>query len=271
MEPIFRIENLNVAYARRTILRQVSLQVMPGEVLALVGPNGAGKTTLIKASSGVIPLQSGRVFAQGKNIAILPPGERARLIAVVPQARFLPEGYTVRQTVQLGRTAYLGWLGQPAPLDRQRVEWALERTDTLSLAGRLINELSGGEQQRVLLARALCQDPPVLLLDEPTTHLDIRHQASLLNLVREIASERQMAVLVALHDLNMVGIYTDRVALLVDCELRAIGAPHEVLTAERLFEAYQTHMSVIAHPTYGTPLILPNGTQPKNQGGESRP
>lgn len=256
-----KIDNLEVAYIRRRIIRQVSFEVAPGEIMALIGPNGAGKTTLIKAVSGVIPLQAGSIMVGGRNIAALQPAERARAIAVVPQARVLPEGYTVRQTVMLGRTAYLGWLGQPTADDRKRVQWALERTSTLDLADRMINELSGGEQQRVLLARALAQDTPVLLLDEPTTHLDLRHQSGLLNLARELASERKLAVLLALHDLNMAALYTDRVALLVEGELRAVGSPQQVLTAERLFEAFQTQMNVIAHPLYGTPLILPDGKQ----------
>ncbi len=257
--PLLNVENLEVAYGSRQIVRRVSLQVWPGEVVALIGPNGAGKTTLLKAISGVVPYQSGKVTAQGRRIAGLPASQRARTIAVVPQARFLPEGYTVRQTVMLGRTAYLGWLGQPAPQDIARVEEALERSGTLELAERPINELSGGEQQRVLLARALAQDTPVLLLDEPTTHLDLRHQSTLLNLVRELASERKLAVLLALHDLNMAALYTDRVALLVGGELCAIGAPQEVLTPANMLKAYQTHMDVILHPVYGTPLILPNG------------
>ncbi len=257
--PALSVDKLEVYYGARRVVHQVSLSVRPGEVIALIGPNGAGKTTLLKAVSGVIPHQAGQVIAQGHSIDRLSPAERARSIAVVPQAHLFPEGYTVRQTVLLGRTAYLGWLGQTTPHDRERALWAMQRTGTLELSERMIHELSGGEQQRVLLARALAQDTPILLLDEPTTHLDLRYQSGLLNLVRELCAERRLAILIALHDLNLAGLYTDRVALLVAGELRAFGLPHEVLTASILNEAYQTPLNVTTHPFYGTPLILPDG------------
>jgi iron complex transport system ATP-binding protein len=159
----------------------------------------------------------------------------------------------------MGRTPYLGWLGEPTPRDRLRVEWSLQRTGLAELAQNRVGELSGGEQQRVLLARALAQQTPVLLLDEPTAHLDLRHQSDLLHLVRTLANEEHLAVLMALHDLNLVALYADQVALLVGGRLAALGAPLEVLTAERLTEAYQVPLRVISHPDYGTPLVLPDG------------
>ncbi len=259
---MLEIESLTVKYGEKTALQSVSLKVAPGELLALIGPNGAGKTSLIRAASGVLKSQTGVVRVQGKDIRQLSPADRARLLAVVPQARNLPETFTVWQTVMLGRTPYLSWLGNPGATDRARVEWALQRTGALELAGRLVGELSGGEQQRVLLARALAQDTPILLLDEPTTHLDLRHQSGLLSLVKELAGERGLAVLMALHDLNLAAIYADRVALLVGGRLQAIGAPAEVLTPNRLSEAYGVPVEVIRHPEYGTPLVLPDGKTP---------
>jgi iron complex transport system ATP-binding protein len=175
----------------------------------------------------------------------------------------LPPSFTVYETVLLGRTPYLGWMGKPGPHDRRRVGWALEKTHTEELAERRIGELSGGEQQRVLLARALAQDTPVLLLDEPTAHLDLRHQSSLLNLVQELAHEQRLAVLMALHDLNLVALYSDRVALLVDGRLKITGSPEEVLTPAQLTESYRIPLSVTTHPEYGTPLILPDGRNPR--------
>jgi iron complex transport system ATP-binding protein len=135
----------------------------------------------------------------------------------------------------------------------------MERTDTLDLGERRIGELSSGEQQRVLLARALAQDTPILLLDEPTAHLDLHHQANLLSLVGDLRREQGLAVMMALHDLNLAGLYADRVALLVEGRLQALGTPAEVLTAPRLEEAYRVPLSVISHPEYGTPLVLPDG------------
>jgi len=253
------IQSLTVGYGARTVLKDISLSVAKGEVMALIGPNGSGKTTLIRAVSGVLDLRLGQVLVDGKDVKHLSPAQRAARMAVVPQARNLPESFTVYQTVLLGRTPYLSWLGHPGEKDFARLEWALERTDTKMLADRLIGELSGGEQQRVLLARALAQDTPILLLDEPTAHLDINHQARLLNLVQELAREQSLAILMALHDLNLVALYADRVALLVNGSVAALGNPKEVLTPDTLALAYGIHLKVILHPDYGTPLVLPDG------------
>jgi len=253
------IQSLTAGYGARTVLTDISLSVAKGEVMALIGPNGSGKTTLIRAVSGVLDLRAGQVLVDGKDVKHLSPAQRATRMAVMPQARNLPESFTVYQTVLLGRTPYLSWLGHPGEKDFARLEWALERTDTKMLADRLIGELSGGEQQRVLLARALAQDTPILLMDEPTTHLDINHQARLLNLVQELAREQNLAILMALHDLNLVALYADRVALLVNGSVAALGNPKEVLTPDTLALAYGIHLKVITHPEYGTPLVLPDG------------
>jgi iron complex transport system ATP-binding protein len=197
--------------------------------------------------------------AVGDDLAAMTASQRARKLAVVPQARNLPEPYTVWQTVLLGRTPYLGWLGQASGRDRERVRWALERTETLDLAERRIGELSGGEQQRVLLARALAQETPILLLDEPTAHLDLHHQTLLLDLVYTLTRENHLTVLMALHDLNLAALYADRVALLVDGRLQAVGTPVEVLTADQLSQAYRLPLHVITHPDFGVPLVLPDG------------
>jgi iron complex transport system ATP-binding protein len=264
-EAVIQVDALSVRYPSTpgvaSVLHTVSLDVRQGEVLALIGPNGAGKTTLIRAISGVIRPSSGQVRVQGCDLASLSPRQRARILAVVPQARNLPEAFTVWQAVMMGRTPHLDWLGQATADDRQRVEWALQRTACQELADRPLGELSGGEQQRALLARALAQDTPTLLLDEPTAHLDLRHQAGLLNLVRELARERGLAVLMALHDLNLVAMYADRVALLSEGRLAALGTPEQVLTPEILMAAYQVALSVVPHPEYGTPLILPDGRE----------
>jgi iron complex transport system ATP-binding protein len=261
---MLQIHSLSVGYGPRLVLHDISLHIQPGEIVALIGPNGAGKTTLIRAVSGVIRPQSGGLHAGGENLAGMTSAQRARKLAVVPQARNLPEPYTVWQTVLLGRTPYLGWLGQPSERDQERVRWALERTETLELAERRIGELSGGEQQRALLARALAQETPILLLDEPTAHLDLHHQTTLLDLVYALTRENHLTVLMALHDLNLAAIYADRVALLVDGSLQAVGTPAEVLTAERLSQAYRLPLHVIPHPDFGVPLVLPDGVGRRN-------
>ena len=253
------IEHVTVGYDGRAVLQDVSMRMGRGQVVALVGPNGAGKSTLIRAISGVVQLQHGDVRINGALLSRLSAMERARYLSVVPQARSLPPAFTVYETVLMGRTPHLGWLGRAGPRDRELVEYALEHTQMRALADRHVGELSGGEQQRVLLARALAQDTPVMLLDEPTTHLDLQHRENLIQLIRDLALNKSLAVLMVLHDLNLAGLYADRVALLVEGRLIATGLPTEVLTEERLSKVYGIPVHVIPHPEYGSPLVLPDG------------
>jgi iron complex transport system ATP-binding protein len=251
------IRGLTIKYGEKEVLTDINLTVKPGEVVALVGPNGAGKSTLIRAISGILPIHGGDVAYGDQRIISLSHSARARILGVVPQARQLGGAFTVEQTVMLGRTAYMSWLGKAQPEDDAAVQWAMKQTVVNNLAGRRNAELSGGEQQRVLLARALAQLTPVLLLDEPTNHLDLQHQINFLSLVRELTRQENLAVLMAMHDLNQISTYADRVALLVDGEMLALGGPGEVLTVENIISAYGTPVEIIRHPKYGTPLILP--------------
>jgi cobalamin transport system ATP-binding protein len=254
---MLKIQNLSVSYGSRRILQDVSFEVQSGEVLALIGPNGAGKSTLIRAVSGVIPY-SGRVRTNGDDFAALPTLQRARYIATVPQAVSLPPAYTVWETVLFGRTPHLGFLGQPSPKDEQIARQSLQRVSALPFADRRVGELSGGEQQRILLARALCQSTPILLLDEPTAHLDLQYQVGLLELVHELAHKDHLAVLVALHDLNLAAHYADRIALMVAGNIKAMGSAKDVLQPELIEEAYCLPVLVVQHPFLDIPLVLPN-------------
>src|SRR5512143_1473860 len=253
---MLKIENLTVAYNARRILHGVSLDVIAGEIVTLIGPNGAGKSTLIRAVSGVVPIESGETSIDGQSLKQLTTTERARRLAVVPQARNLPPAFSVYESILLGRTPYLGWFGRTSPADHERVRHALELTQLQSLADRRVGELSGGEQQRVLLARALAQDTPVMLLDEPITHLDLQHRESLVHLVRELAIGKSLAVLMVLHDLNLASLYADRISLLVEGKIEATGTPSEVLTETTLSRVYHVPVHIIPHPEYGNPLIL---------------
>jgi len=220
-------------------LNGVSFSLNSGEVLAVIGPNGAGKTSLLRALSGIQPAESGQMLLDGRDVAKLSPVERARWMAVVPQARQLPALFTGYQTVMLGRTPHINWLGRTLPQDEAAVHQAMQRTGTLELAERRVDELSGGEQQRLLLARALAQGSPLLLLDEPTTHLDLHYQISLMDNIRSLAHDDGLAVLLVTHDLHLVARYSNRVALLVGGELLSQGTPQEVLTPDLLSRAYQ--------------------------------
>ncbi len=257
---MLKIEGLSVSYGLRRVLHDVSLEVNSGEVVALIGPNGAGKSTLVRAVSGVIPAQSGRIFSDDRDLTTLPPMQRARLLAVVPQAASLPAAFTVWETVLMGRTPYLNFLGQTSARDEEIVRFTLQRVDALDLAERRVGELSGGEQQRVLLARALAQSTPILLLDEPTAHLDLHYQVGLLELVSKLARKDHLAVLLALHDLNLAACYADSLVLLVDGKIKAAGTPRQVLTSELISQTYHLPVQVVPHPFADAPLVLPSSS-----------
>jgi ABC-type cobalamin/Fe3+-siderophores transport system ATPase subunit len=251
------INSLSVAYGTRLVLHEVSFELPSGCMLAVIGPNGAGKTTLIRALTGILIPQSGQIQIDGRDINHLTAAERARRIAVVPQARQLPPAFTAWETVLLGRTPHLNWLGQTSRRDEEITRQAMERTHTLELAERPVGELSGGEQQRLLLARALAQAAPILLMDEPTAHLDLKYQYSLLEEVRLLAQKDRLSVLVVLHDLNLVARYADQAALLVDGKLRALGPTTEVLTGDVLSEAYQVPLEVLHAGKGGEAYVIP--------------
>ena len=254
---MLKIQFLSVSYGPRRVLHEVSLDVQSGEVVALIGPNGAGKSTMIRAVSGVI-LYTGHVRTNGDDLASLSPIQRARYIATVPQAVSLPPAYTVWETVLFGRTPHLGFLGQPSQKDEEIARQSLARVSALPFAERRVGELSGGEQQRILLARALCQSSPILLLDEPTAHLDLQYQVGILQLVQELAHRDNLAVLVALHDLNLAAHYADRIALMVAGKIKALGTPKDVLQADLIQEAYCLPVSVVKHPFLDLPWVLPS-------------
>lgn len=256
-DPIMQIQAISAKYGDNLALDKITLDVEQGEIVGLIGPNGAGKSTLIKVLSGVLRASGGEVFVHGQPIISLSPAARARKIAVVPQARQLGGAFSVRQAVLLGRTAYLGFLGKPGESDLKILEWAMKETAVDTLADRKLAEISGGEQQRVLLARALAQDARVLLLDEPTNHLDLKYQVSLLRLLRELVDREKLSVLMAMHDLNQVSGVVDRVALLVDGSLRCVGKPEQVLTPENIQEAYQTEVETFLHPGSGKHYLFP--------------
>jgi iron complex transport system ATP-binding protein len=251
------IKNLNVTYGHRVVLEDVSFQLSKGHILGLIGPNGAGKTTLIRAISGVILPKSGVILADRINLLNRSVMERARLIAVVPQARSLPGAFTGWETVLLGRTPYLNWLGQVSQTDENIARHAMEMTDTLDLMDRRLEELSGGEQQSLLLARALAQSAPILLLDEPTTHLDLHHQVALLNQVHHLAKQRNLTVVMVLHDLNQVSRFADEVVLLVDGKVHAHAQTKEVMKSQTLSKAFEVGLKVVKTPGSRFPVVIP--------------
>jgi len=243
------------------VLEGVSLRVEPGKVTALVGPNGSGKTTLIRVASGLLEASQGtaRVTSRPLPLSRMSPEARAGLVAVVPQAAYLPPDFTVEETVRLGRMAARGWLAPETEADRKASEAVLQAVGLVRLSGRPLGKLSGGEQQRTLIGRALAQGAPILLLDEPTAHLDLRHQLEVLRLVRSLAASGNYAVLLALHDLNLVARFADEVFLLVSGRIVASGPPQAVLREDILSAAYGVPVQVLEHPVHHTPLVVPDG------------
>lgn len=250
-------QRLTCGYGRRTIFQDLSLVVEPGEVLALIGPNGAGKTTLLRALARLLRPRSGTVLLAGADVWNLTPRAVARRLAFAPQSEGVAWPVTVEQAIALGRAPHRGWLLPYNARDRQVLEQVLAQTGLQALRQQLVTQLSGGELRRVILARALAQEPTVLLLDEPTTHLDLRYQAELLLLMRRLAQRDGLAVVVTLHDLNQAATCATRVALLASGALVAVGSPAEVLTPAILSPVYGVDVVVTPHPMYGTPMVVP--------------
>jgi len=264
---MLEIRNLTLSYGERVALRDVSLSLARGELLGVVGPNASGKSSLIRAITRVVPPLRGEVWLEGSPVRDLSQRELALRVAVVPQNPYLPEAFTALEVVLMGRTPHLGLLQSEGRADVAAVRRALEQTDAWDLAARRIGELSGGERQRVVVARALAQETPLLLLDEPTAHLDVGHQAAVLNLVRWLCRSEGKAVLAVVHDLTLAAQYCDRLAMLSEGRLVATGSPHEVLSPEVLASVYCTRVWVFAHPLTGRPVVtpVPDGTGPGGQ------
>jgi len=244
-------------YAGVNVLHEVSMEVAAGEMLAIVGPNGSGKSTLLRVLAGTMRPWRGRVELEGAPLDSFDRRALARRIASVSQENTVAFCFTVMEIVLMGRAPHLGAFRFEGRRDLEIAEAALDRFDLLPLARRHIEELSGGERKRVFLARALTQEPRVMLLDEPTAFLDLKHVVGIFTRLRELASSRGMAVVATLHDLNAAAAYADRVMLLKDGRVVGCGAPAEVLTERNLRSVYETEIYVGTNPITGKIAILP--------------
>lgn len=250
------VRGITVSYNGTPVLREISMAVGAGEMVAVIGPNGSGKTTLLRAVAGMLSPRSGEVAIEGHPVAGLSRREAARLVAMVPQDPVIPLGMTALEYTLLGRTPYIGYWAAESAEDRRLAAEALDRLGAGGLAGRPIDRLSGGERQRVVLARALAQDSHALLLDEPTTALDIGHQQTVLELVDGLRRERGTAVLGAFHDLTLAAQYADRMVLLVEGRIAAEGRPGEVLDPALLSRFSGARVTVLEGPG-GEPIVVP--------------
>jgi ABC-type cobalamin/Fe3+-siderophores transport system ATPase subunit len=248
-------ERIAAGYRDHVVLRDVELALSRGELVALVGPNGAGKSTLLRCLAGLVRPTSGRVSLDGRDVRHLDRAAIARRIAVVPQSFEPLFPFTVREIVALGRTPRLGVLGLPTALDLAAVDHAIRDLDLEPLAARPIDRLSGGERQRAVLAMALAQGGDVLLLDEPTVHLDPGHQRATMALIRRLVRERSLAALAVLHDLNLAAAMCDRIVVLSEGRVVADGTPIGVLDALTVQRVFGPDLEVGTHA--GLPVVLP--------------
>ena len=251
------IQGVTLAYGAVPALDGVTLDVPGGDFLGILGPNGSGKTTLLRTISRALAPTAGAVLLDGDEVRRLSPNALARRMAVVPQSAPPSLDFTAGELVLMGRSPYQGRWGGETRRDREVAGEAMRLTNTLAFFDRPCATLSGGEYQRVLVARALAQEPETLLLDEPTAHLDLSAQIGLLELLHRLNRERGITLLAVLHDLNLAATYCRRLALLSRGRLVALGAPEEVLTAERVGEVYGAEVLVRPHPLTGGPMIVP--------------
>ena len=228
-----------------------------GELVGIVGPNGSGKTTILQIISGVLKPAHGRVVISDSDVAHLSTKEKAKLVSVVPQSPTLPPTFTVRELVLMGRNPHLRLLEWEGQTDLKIAKYWMELTGTKHLADRSIYTLSGGERQRAILAMALTQETPILLMDEPTSNLDLVHQTSVMDLIQDIQRVRRGTVLIAMHDLTLASQYCNRLIMLANGKVFAEGEPTDVLTKENICAVYDTKVVVVPHPENRGTIIVP--------------
>jgi iron complex transport system ATP-binding protein len=253
---MIELNNVSLGYDHRAILHDVNMKAKAGQILGLVGPNGSGKSTLIKGMTRVIELFSGHIWIDGRDTKTIKRDEMSRLVATVPQDPALPAAFTAFEVVLMGRTPHLGLLRYEGGKDLAIAWQAMEATRTQSFAERRVSELSGGEKQRLVIARALTQQPKAMLLDEPTANLDVSHQVEVLDLVKSLCLEQSLTVIIALHDLNLAAQYCDRLVMLNGGRVHAEGTPLDILTTQNIKQVYGAEVCVYPHPINKLPTTF---------------
>ncbi len=256
-EAALEMRDVSFAFREVRVFASLGLRIESGEMVALIGPNGSGKTTLLRLLSGALAPDAGEVVVCGRPASAWTARERAQRVAVVPQEGMAAFDFTVMETVLMGRTPYLGLFGLEEPEDVRIAEEALRRTGMLGFAGRLLSHLSGGERQLVLVARALAQRARIMLLDEPTSWLDIRHRQEIYALLSRLNREEGLTILTTSHDINLAARWCPRMILLNEGQIRADGAPASVFDPAILSEVYGTPLRIVADPDTGIPWAFP--------------
>lgn len=259
---VLRVEELAVQYENKQVLKHVSLGISAGKITTIIGPNGCGKSTLLKAMGRLVAPAAGRVLLNGQEVRQLDTREVARQVTLLPQSATAPLELTVAELVAYGRYPHRRG-GRLTAADRQAMDWAMEMTAVAKFRQRSLAALSGGERQRVWLAMALAQETPLLLLDEPTTYLDIVHQLGILKVVRRLNEERGCTVVMVLHDINQAAEFSHELVALRDGQVVAAGTPQEVVTAENLRRIFAITAEVQQDPLTGRPFCVKYDTLPE--------
>ncbi|RAV12949.1 ABC transporter ATP-binding protein [Paenibacillus contaminans] len=244
------------SFGGRPVLNSVSFNVRQGEMLGIIGPNGGGKSTLLRIMSGVDAPTAGEAYLEGKPVERYSRKELARFLAVLQQDALPPVGFTVREVIEMGRYPFQNWLGDDERDAADSIDRIIEQLGLNALSDRTLEHLSGGERQRVALGKAMAQEPKLLLLDEPTTYLDIGYQVQMMDYIRGWQKETELTVIAVLHDLNVAAQYCDRLLVLHDGGVAALGAPGDVLDAPLITRVYGTEPLIVPHPVSGVPQIL---------------
>lgn len=257
MNTLIDINNITLSYRDKSILSGVSFDVAAGDFFVIIGPNGAGKTSLLKTMAGLQKIQQGSIKIKGREISLYPRKRLSQIMAIVPQQIEVGFPFTVADTVIMGRTPHLGFLGMESPEDFHIADEAMKFTDVAHLSERKLYQLSGGELQRVIIARAICQQPEIILLDEPTTALDPAHQLKIMDLMERLRQQNNTTIIMVSHDLNLASMYGDRLLLLKDGQVIKSGDPQTVLNKTLLEKCYGCRMHVDQNPLGHVARITP--------------
>ncbi|TFD71649.1 ABC transporter ATP-binding protein [Cryobacterium sp. Hb1] len=259
MTHLLRAESVSLGYDHTAIIENLDLEIVQGAVTVIVGANASGKSTLLKGLARLLKPDTGQVTLDGRNIAALPAKKVATIVGLLPQQPIAPDGITVADLISRGRYPHQGWFRQWSSTDDAIVAAAMAATNTHELAARRLEDLSGGQRQRVWIAMALAQDPEILLLDEPTTFLDVTHQIEVLDLLLERNRERGTTVVMVLHDLNLAARYADHLVVMCAGRIVANGTPAETLNADIVRKAFDLDATIVSDPVCGAPMVVPIG------------